>query len=185
MPPLTSRKVDGSSDMQSEVMIIGPQPAIYLAQANLSSVLSEGFMGNSFAAGGQRTATVNVENFPTFPTGILGPELMNGFRKQSLRFWYKHYRRNHLSNRSIYAVHSDTGVKVRRTRSSRRLTRSSSLPVLARKRLGLKGEEAYWQSGIGACTVCDGAVLIFRNKPLAVIGSGDSAAEEATCTPCS
>ena len=49
------------------------------------------------------------------------------------------------------------------------------------KRLGLKGEETYWQSGISACAVCDGAVPIFRNKPLAVIGGGDSAAEEATC----
>ena len=49
------------------------------------------------------------------------------------------------------------------------------------KRMGLKGEETYWQSGISACAVCDGAVPIFRNKPLAVIGGGDSAAEEATC----
>ena len=49
------------------------------------------------------------------------------------------------------------------------------------KRLGLKGEDTYWQSGISACAVCDGAVPIFRNKPLAVIGGGDSAAEEATC----
>jgi len=51
------------------------------------------------------------------------------------------------------------------------------------KRLGLKGEDIYWQSGISACAVCDGAVPIFRNKPLAVIGGGDSAAEEATCKP--
>ena len=49
------------------------------------------------------------------------------------------------------------------------------------KRMGLKGEDTYWQSGISACAVCDGAVPIFRNKPLAVIGGGDSAAEEATC----
>ena len=49
------------------------------------------------------------------------------------------------------------------------------------KRLHLKGEDVYWQSGISACAVCDGAVPIFRNKPLAVIGGGDSAAEEATC----
>lgn len=49
------------------------------------------------------------------------------------------------------------------------------------KRMNLPGEEKYWQSGISACAVCDGAVPIFRNKPLAVIGGGDSAAEEATC----
>jgi thioredoxin reductase (NADPH) len=49
------------------------------------------------------------------------------------------------------------------------------------KRMGLRGEDTYWQSGISACAVCDGAVPIFRNKPLAVIGGGDSAAEEATC----
>jgi len=51
------------------------------------------------------------------------------------------------------------------------------------KRLFLPGEDTYWQSGISACAVCDGAVPIFRNKPLAVIGGGDSAAEEATCEP--
>ncbi|THV01545.1 hypothetical protein K435DRAFT_836782 [Dendrothele bispora CBS 962.96] len=85
MSPLTSRKVDESSKMHSRVVIIGSQPAIYLAQVNLNSVLYEGFMGNGFAAGGRRTATVNVQNFPGLPTGILGPELMDKFHEQSLR----------------------------------------------------------------------------------------------------
>ncbi|THV03426.1 hypothetical protein K435DRAFT_791772 [Dendrothele bispora CBS 962.96] len=84
--PLTHGKVDESFKMHSKTMIIGFQPAIYFAQANLDSVLFEGFVGNSFTAGGQRTATVNVENFHGFPTGILSPELMDEFREQSLRF---------------------------------------------------------------------------------------------------
>ncbi|THV01528.1 hypothetical protein K435DRAFT_396396 [Dendrothele bispora CBS 962.96] len=163
-------------------MIIGSQPAIYLVQANLDSFLFEGFMGNGFAAGGQRTATVNVENFHGFPTRILGPGLMDEFREQFLRFGtdiiIETISKINLSHRPFRYWREG----VRRMRSPRRLIWPLSLLVLARKRLGLKGEEAYWQSGISACAVCNGVVPIFRNKPLAVIGGGDSAAEEATCT---
>ncbi|THU81024.1 hypothetical protein K435DRAFT_873796 [Dendrothele bispora CBS 962.96] len=79
MSPLTNGIVDESSDMHSKVdscysiVVIGSQPAIYLAQGNLDLVLFEGFMGNSFAAGGQRTATVNVEKHPWFPHQNLWP----------------------------------------------------------------------------------------------------------------
>ncbi|THU95277.1 hypothetical protein K435DRAFT_859739 [Dendrothele bispora CBS 962.96] len=94
MSPLTNGKVDKSSEMHFKV-ITGSQPAIYLTQAHLNL---EGFMGNGFAAGGQRTTTVNVENFHGFPvpTRILGPELMDKFHEQSLRFWYKHHHRDYL-----------------------------------------------------------------------------------------
>ncbi|THU84039.1 hypothetical protein K435DRAFT_870688 [Dendrothele bispora CBS 962.96] len=202
MSNLTNGKVDKSSEMHSKVVsryssvpttrvIVRSQLAIYLAQANLNSVLFKGFMGNGFTAGGQRAATVNgtssfpsfeihnstslpsffhpVENFHGFPTRILGPELMDEFHDQSLRFAAR--------------IITETISKIDLSAMS-----SSSLPVLSRKRLGLRGEEAYCHSGISVCAVFDGAVLIFRtcrNKPLAVIGGGDFAVGEAACTSCS
>ncbi|THV01526.1 hypothetical protein K435DRAFT_396371 [Dendrothele bispora CBS 962.96] len=141
--------------MHSKVVFIRSQPTIYLTQANLNSVLFEGFMGNGFTAGGQRAATVNVENFSGFPTEILTPELMDKFRKQPLHFGTRiitpTISKIDLSHRPFRYWREG----VRRVRSPRWLTWSSLLPVLARKRLGLKGEEAYRQCGISACVVCE------------------------------
>ncbi|KAK7689924.1 thioredoxin-disulfide reductase [Cerrena zonata] len=176
--------VPQSSKMHSKVVIIGSGPAghtaaIYLARANLSPVLFEGFMANGFAAGGQLTTTTEIENFPGFPSGILGPELMDRFRAQSLRFGTK----------IITETVSKLDLSARPFRYWREYQEdqepeTADAVIIATgasaKRLGLQGEETYWQSGISACAVCDGAVPIFRNKPLAVIGGGDSAAEEAT-----
>ncbi|THV03444.1 hypothetical protein K435DRAFT_791788 [Dendrothele bispora CBS 962.96] len=156
MSPLSNKQVDESSKVHSQAVIIRSQPAIYLAQANLNSVLFEGFMGNGFAAGGQRTATVNVKKFPGFPTRIFGPD---EFRKRSLRFGQED-EEPETADTLIVATGATSSVK----------------------RLELKGEEAYWQSRISACAVRDGAIPIFRNKPLAVIGGCDSVAEEATCS---
>jgi thioredoxin reductase (NADPH) len=171
--------------MHSKVVIIGSGPAghtaaIYLARANLEPVLFEGFMANGFAAGGQLTTTTDVENFPGFPSGVLGPELMDKFREQSVRFGTQ--------------VITETVSKIDLSRRPFRYWRedkereedaeTADAVIIATgasaKRMNLPGEETYWQSGISACAVCDGAVPIFRNRPLAVIGGGDSAAEEAT-----
>ncbi len=139
-------------------------------------------MANGFAAGGQLTTTTDVENFPGFPGGVLGPELMDKFRAQSLRF----------GTRIITETVSKIDLSRRPFRYWREYqengeSETADAIIMATgasaKRLGLKGEQTYWQSGISACAVCDGAVPIFRNKPLAVIGGGDSAAEEATCEP--
>lgn len=140
-------------------------------------------MANGFAAGGQLTTTTDVENFPGFPTGILGPELMDKFREQSVRFGTN--------------IITETVSKIDLSRRPFRYWRemqedgepdTADTVIIATgasaKRMGLAGESTYWQSGISACAVCDGAVPIFRNKPLAVIGGGDSAAEEATCKLC-
>ncbi|THU95278.1 hypothetical protein K435DRAFT_819800 [Dendrothele bispora CBS 962.96] len=156
--PLTHGNVGESSKTYSKVVTIGSQPTIYLAQPNLDSVLFEGFMGNGFTAG--------VENFHGFPTRILGPELMDKFCEQPLRFG-THIITETISKSVYPTVCSNTGAKVRRTRSPKWLARSLSLPVLARKRLGLKDEEPCWQSGT-------------RTKPPAVTGGCDSATEKAT-----
>ncbi|KAJ7046481.1 thioredoxin reductase [Mycena alexandri] len=173
-----------SSKMHSRVVIIGSGPAghtaaVYLARANLSPVLFEGFLANGFAAGGQLTTTTDVENYPGFPAGIMGPELMDQFRAQSLRF----------GTQIITETISRVDISARPFRYWREgeedeEPETADAIIIATgasaKRLGLPGEDKYWQSGISACAVCDGAVPIFRNKPLAVIGGGDSAAEEAT-----
>ncbi|KAG6900647.1 thioredoxin-disulfide reductase [Termitomyces sp. T159_Od127] len=182
MAPINT--VEKSSKMHSKVVIIGSGPAghtaaIYLARANLNPVMFEGFMANGFAAGGQLTTTTDVENFPGFPTGILGPELMDKFREQSVRF----------GTNIITETVSKIDLSARPFRYWREMQEdgepeTADTIIIATgasaKRLALKGEDTYWQSGISACAVCDGAVPIFRNKPLAVIGGGDSAAEEAT-----
>lgn len=165
-------------------VIIGSGPAghtaaIYLARANLAPVMYEGFMANGFAAGGQLTTTTDVENFPGFPTGVLGSELMDKFRAQSLRFG------TNIITETVSKIDlSKRPFKYWREYNEGDEPETADTIIIATgasaKRLGLRGEDTYWQSGISACAVCDGAVPIFRNKPLAVIGGGDSAAEEAT-----
>ncbi|KAE8145331.1 hypothetical protein BDV25DRAFT_144752 [Aspergillus avenaceus] len=166
--------------------IIGSGPAahtaaIYLSRAELQPVLYEGMLANGTAAGGQLTTTTDIENFPGFSDGIGGTELMESMRKQSIRFGT--------------TVITETISKVDFSQRPFKLwtewndgpdnepAHTADAIIIATganaRRLNLPGEETYWQNGISACAVCDGAVPIFRNKPLYVIGGGDSAAEEA------
>jgi len=177
--------VDGhSKKMHSKVVIIGSGPAghtaaIYLARANLEPVMFEGMLANGFAPGGQLTTTTDVENFPGFPEGIRGPEMMDLFRNQSVRFGTQ------IHTETISKIDlSQRPFKYWREGAESEDPETCDTVIIATgasaKRMNLPGEETYWQSGISACAVCDGAVPIFRKKPLAVIGGGDSACEEAT-----
>ncbi|KAI0870450.1 hypothetical protein GGS24DRAFT_504777 [Hypoxylon argillaceum] len=169
--------------MHSKVVIIGSGPAahtaaVYLARAELKPVLYEGFMANGVAAGGQLTTTTEIENFPGFPDGIMGAQLMEDMKKQSERFGT-----NIISETVSKLDLSERPFKYETEWSPGEVHTADAI-ILATgasaRRLGLAGEDKYWQSGVSACAVCDGAVPIFRNKPLVVIGGGDSAAEEAT-----
>jgi len=162
-----------------KLVIIGSGPAgytaaIYAARANLEPMLFEGFM--SGPAGGQLMTTTEVENYPGFPDGILGPELMDAFRKQALRFGTKILTEDvvsvDFSKRPFLIKGSDTEVYAESVIISTGATA---------KRLEIDGagDDQFWQRGVTACAVCDGAAPIFRDKPLYVIGGGDSAVEEA------
>ncbi len=168
--------------MVDPVVIIGSGPAahtaaIYAARANLHPILFEGWMAGGIAAGGQLTTTTDVENFPGFPDGIMGPELCDRFRAQSARFGT--------------VIHTETITKVDLSKrpffyaSDEREGHAQTLIIATgatAKRDDVPGtrDGELWQRGVSACAVCDGALPVFRGKPLFVIGGGDSAMEEAS-----
>lgn len=162
------------------VIIIGSGPAghtaaIYAARANLKPLMFEGFNAAGVAAGGQLTTTTEVENFPGFPKGIMGPELMNLMREQSL----------HCGTQIITETvdHVDLSQRPFKVSVAEKIYETKTLIIATgatAKRMHLPGEERLWQKGISACAVCDGALPFFRNKVLAVVGGGDSAVEEAS-----
>jgi len=163
------------------VVIIGSGPAghtaaIYTARANLNPLMFEGMMAGGIAAGGQLTTTTEVENFPGFPEGISGPELMERMRAQSLkhgtRIETQTVEKVDLSQRPFRLV-TDAGIEV----ETKALIIATGATA---KRMNIPGEDKYWQRGVSACAVCDGALPLFRNKILVVIGGGDSAVEEAS-----
>ena len=165
--------------MPEHVVIIGSGPAghtaaIYAARANLNPVMFEGFVAGGIA-GGQLMTTTEVENFPGFPEGIEGPALMDAMRKQSLRFGTRIFTEDVI--KADVSHHPFKIASAEREFSAHAVVIATGATA---KRLHLPSEPKLWNKGISACAVCDGALPIFRGKPLAVVGGGDSAAEEAT-----
>jgi thioredoxin reductase (NADPH) len=156
-----------------DVIIIGSGPAgytaaIYTARAKLLPLVFEG----SVTAGGALMQTTEVENFPGFPDGIMGPELMDGLRKQAERFGAE------LVSDDVVAVDLTVSPKVVKTETDTYLAKSVIIATGSRyKELGVPGEKALSGHGVSWCATCDG--FFFREKDIAVIGGGDSALEEA------
>ncbi|RHX84923.1 thioredoxin-disulfide reductase [Leptospira stimsonii] len=166
--------------MAHKIVIIGSGPAghtaaIYAARANLNPVMYEGFMAGGIAAGGQLTTTTEVENFPGFPEGIDGTKLTQLFREQSVKYGTK------IFTQTITKV--DFSSRPFKLWSDDELIEAEAVIIATgatAKRMHVTGEDTYWQRGISACAVCDGALPIYRNKELVVVGGGDSAVEEAS-----
>ena len=170
-----------SNSNAENVIIIGSGPAghtaaIYAGRALLNPLMFEGFMAGGVAAGGQLTTTTEVENFPGFPKGIEGPELMNNMREQSINCGTR------IRTETIGQIDLSVRPFKVTTESNEELFAQSVIIATGAiaKRLHITGEDKLWQRGISACAVCDGALPAFRNKVLVVIGGGDSAMEEAT-----
>lgn len=163
-----------------KVIIVGSGPAgytaaIYAARANLSPLLFEGFMTGG-SPGGQLMTTTDVENYPGFPDGVLGPELMDLFKRQAERFGTNIISEDVISIDFKHRPFIVQGSSVKAAAHSIIIATGATA-----KRLDIEGagDGEFWQRGVSACAVCDGAAPIFRNQPLYVLGGGDSAVEEA------
>ena len=163
------------SEKIHEVVIVGSGPAgytaaIYAARAQLEPVMYEG----SVTAGGALMNTTEVENFPGFTDGIMGPDLMDSMRKQSARFGTK------LVTDDIVEMDLKGPVKTLKDGSGNVLKTKSVILAMgsAYREIGLENEKRLSGRGVSWCATCDG--FFFRDQEIAVVGGGDSAVEEAT-----
>lgn len=165
-----------------KVVIIGSGPAgltacIYAARANLSPLCFEGYNAGGLIPGGQLMFTTEVENYPGFPEGIAGPQMMKAFRDQAQRFGTRFIRDDvtevDFSRRPLAVKSPDQAVE----------THAVIIASGARANwLNLENEQRLAQSGggVSACAVCDGAMPIYRDQELVIVGGGDSAIEEGS-----
>jgi len=165
--------------MAKKVVIIGSGPAgltaaIYTARADLQPVVIEGFMKGG-QAGGQLMTTTEVENFPGYPEGIDGPELIANMKKQAERFGSEFIMED--IDRVDFSSSPFTLSNSTRTIAAHSVILATGASA---RILDLPSVKTFWGKGVSACATCDGALPMFRNQVIAVVGGGDSAIEEAT-----
>lgn len=174
-----------SANQIERVTIVGSGPAgwtaaIYAARANLNPLVVEGLPKQTPSLqlpGGQLMLTTEVENYPGFPEGVTGPEMMDLFKQQALRF--------NTRVETVDIERCDFSKRPFQLHTSEETVIQSHAVVIATGAsanwLGVDNEQRLARSGggVSACAVCDGALPIFRDQPLAVVGGGDTAMEEA------
>ena len=167
-----------SNDTTHQVVIVGSGPAgltaaIYAARANLEPLLVEGMVEGG-PTGGQLTLTTDVENYPGFADGIMGPELILQMRAQAERFGTR------FVTEDVVKVNLDQRPYTLETASGESIQANALIVATGAKprRLEIPGEDELWGAGVSACATCDG--FFFRDKHVVVVGGGDSAMEEAT-----
>ena len=161
------------------VIIIGSGPAgytaaLYTARANLNPLCFEGELSQDLTPGGQLMTTTEVENYPGYPDGVDGPKMMEDFKRQAerfgTRFEYKTITKVDFTKSPFTVWANDESWQAKTVIIATGATA---------KYLGLPSEEKFMNRGVSACATCDGALPRFRDKPLAVVGGGDTAMEEA------
>ena len=160
-------------------VIIGSGPAgctaaLYLARAGLDPLCLEGEPSKEILPGGQLMTTTEVENFPGYPVGVSGPEMMMDLKKQAERF----------GTRFVYksATEVDFSAWPFKIHSKDEVIEAKTVIIstgASAQYLGLESEERFLNKGVSACATCDGALPRFRGKPVVVVGGGDTAMEEA------
>lgn len=161
------------------VIIIGSGPAgytaaLYTARADLNPLCLEGEPSKTILPGGQLMTTTEVENFPGYPEGISGPDMMVDFKKQAERFGTRFlYKTATKVDFSTHPLKVYSGEEVWEAKTVIVATGATAMY------LGLPSEAAFENRGVSACATCDGALPRYRDKPLVVVGGGDTAMEEA------
>ncbi|TWT41160.1 Thioredoxin reductase [Phycisphaerae bacterium RAS1] len=165
-----------------QLVIIGSGPAgltaaIYAARAALNPLCIEGFNAGGLIPGGQLMFTTDVENYPGFPEGVMGPKMMKAFRDQAARFGTRFITED--------AAEVDFSKRPFTIKTDEKTVQAQAVIIATGARanwLGLPSEKRLAESGggVSACAVCDGALPAFRNQDLVVIGGGDSAIEEGS-----